>query len=120
MSDEKMFGIDSGKFLSMFEDLYKVCEKHGTADTTAAMIAYSAFLIPRNIYREGWREDAIDFTVRTLRRMAEDRMAELQAGPIEEVVDEVNEPQATHEYTVDWELWIEELMKAGDTDGYIH
>ena len=97
------------------EDLYEVCQRHGISDVTAMMIGYSAFLIPHNIYCEGWRSDAIGHAVKVLGTVAHDRMAELQAGP-----DEVNEPQATQEHTVDWELWIQEMMKAGGPDGYTH
>ncbi len=88
-----MFGIDRWKFLSMFEDLYKVFEKHGTADTTAAMIAYSALLIPRNIYCEGWRPEAIDHAAEVLRTIANDRMAEIEADN-----GQVKEPWETHDY----------------------
>ena len=114
MSGHKIFGIDDEKSLSIMEDLYELCQRHGTGDVTAMMIGYSAFLIPHNIYCEGWRSDAIGHAVKVLGTIAHDRMAELEAGP-----DRIEEPQATHEYTVDWESWIQGLMKDGDTDGYI-
>lgn len=115
MSGHKIFGIDDEKSLSIMEDLYEVCQRHGTGDVTAMMIGYSAFLIPHNIYCEGWYPDAIDHAVKVLGTIARDRMAELKAGP-----DKITELQETNEYTVDWESWIQELMKAGDTDGYTH
>ncbi len=114
MSDRKIFGIDDEKSLSIMEDLYELCQRHGTGDVTAMMIGYSAFLIPHNIYCEGWRSDAIGHAVKVLGTIARDRMAEIKAAG-----DQVKEAQTTYECKVDWESWIEELMKAGDTDDYI-
>ena len=38
MNDRKIFGIDNEKSLSIMEDLYEVCQRHGTGDVTAMMI----------------------------------------------------------------------------------
>ena len=59
----------------------------------ALMVGYSALLIPRNIYCEGWRPEAIDHAAEVLRTIANDRMAEIEADN-----GQVKEPWETHDY----------------------
>ncbi len=93
MSDGKIFGIDGEKSLSILEDLHGVCQRHGFKETVALMVGYSALLIPRNIYCEGWRPEAIDHAAEVLRTIANDRMAEIEADN-----GQVKEPWETHDY----------------------
>ncbi len=78
MSKTTFFGIPEDEVSDVITKLRDLCDEHGMEQTTIAMIAYSSWVLPVNVYFGDWHIEAVEMFSDVFRKVAEQRVLEVK------------------------------------------